>query len=458
MKKFIFTFIFIILVFSLFSEDDIKLEDENKIEKDINYFINKAFQHHSAIKQAKYDIKKYKNLQLEAISVYTPKINGMTWIAPMYTIRKTDDPWETETDFTQWGPFFNLDLQFQQPVFAFTRVISGIRAAREGQEVAKADVEIVKWQVAKDVRLYYYGIIFAKTMLKTLKMADDLLSNAIKLAEESLAEGKFEITEVQLNQLKYFYTQIPINRSFINKSLAQAQEALELSTGERLEDEDIPPRLSLEPVDLKDFDFYYKLMMENRPLLKKLNHGINATKYLMYLEFKSMIPVLFLGGFLKFTAAPTVDMHSNKFMLNNYNTFSGDNRGVDGGIAMGLFIQFDPVKSIAKGLQKKAELDKLKELHNYAMEGFPIQLDKVLKDLDDLKVKIENLKDAIDNAESWMFFAANAFAIGGGEARDIMEGLAAYVKAKTDYYQSIYEFNKLLGELCEIVGVDVSKL
>jgi len=39
-----------------------------------------------------------------------------------------------------------------------------------------------------------------------------------------------------------------------------------------------------------------------------------------------------------------------------------------------------------------------------------------------------------------------------------MEGLAAYVKAKTDYYQAIYDYNKLLGELCEIVGVDVTQL
>jgi hypothetical protein len=178
----------------------------------------------------------------------------------------------------------------------------------------------------------------------------------------------------------------------------------------------------------------------------------------MHLEYKSMIPVFFIGGYIKFAAAPTVDTHENKFMSSGYNTYGNTGRGIDGGFAAGFFIDFDPLKSVARGLQKKAELDKLKELKNYANDGFPLQLDVVLKDLADLKNKIDHLKTAIDNAESWMFFAANAFAIGGGEAKDIMEGLAAYVKAKTDYYQAIYDYNKKLGELCEICGIDVTLL
>ena len=450
-KAFMFLFSFFLLLCNLDAQND-------SPKKDIHYFIEKAWEHHSAIKQARYDIEKYKNMKLEAISVYTPKVNGMTWLAPMYTIKKGDDPWETSVDYSSWGPYYNLDLQFQQPVFAFTRVISGIRAAQEGMNVARADVEITKWQVARDVRLYYYGIIFGKTMLKTIDMADDMLTNALNMAKESLAAGKTDVSEVDLNKLEYFYTQIPINRSFALKSIEQAQEALALSTGERLEDKDIPLRLELEEIPIEDFSYYLDEMMKERPLLQKLNHGISATRHLVDLEYKSMIPVLFIGGFLKYSAAPTVDMHTNKFMLNSYNTFNPSTgyRGVDGGFAVGFFWQFDPLKSTAKALQKKAELDKLLELHSYAMEGFPIQLDKTLKDMEDLIVKKENLEKAIKNAESWMFFAANAYAIGGGEAKDIMEGLAAYVKAKTDFYQTIYDYNKMLGELCEIVGIDVT--
>ncbi len=451
-KNFVFLYAFIFFVLNSYL-----LTTQENGKKDIHYFIEKAWSHHSSIKQAEFEIKKYKNLKLEAISVFTPKINGLTWLAPMYTIKKGDDPWETDIDYNTWGPYFNLDLQFQQPILAFSRVMSGIQAANEGQNVARAGVEITKWEVAKEVRLYYYGIIFAKTMLKTIDLADEMLSNAIKQVEEGLKKGATEVSEVDLSKLRYYYIQIPINRSFALKSIEQAQRALFLATGERLEDKDIPDRLEVEEIESQDFTYYMDLMMINRPLLQKLNFGISATRHLMDLEYKSMIPVLFLGGFLKFTAAPTVDMHSNKFMLNTYNTYNGENRGVDAGFAVGFIWQFDPVKSIARGLQQKAALDKLLELHNYAMDGFPLQLYKVQKDMEDLLVKIDNNKIAIDNAQSWMFFAANAYMIGSGEAKDIMEGLAAYVKAKTDYYQSIYDYNKLLGELCEIVGLDVTK-
>jgi len=374
----------------------------------------------------------------------------------MYTINKTDDIYQTQSDYNTWGPYYHLNLEFQQPVYAFTRVLSGIKAAREGKKVADADVEITRWAVAKEIRIYYYGIVFAKTMMKTVELADSILTNALKEAKKSIEKGKSEVSEVDLDKLNYFYSQIPINRSFIEKSIEQAQMALFLSTGEKLEDSDLPDFLSIEILDLKDFEYYKDIMFVNRPLYKKLNFGINATKHLMDLEYKSMIPILFLGGYIKYNVAPTVYMHQSAFLDNDFNTAGSNGRGIDGGFAAGLFWQFDPLKSVARGLQKKADLDKLLELKNYAIEGFPVQLFKTLSDLNDLKVKINNLKGAIQNAQSWMFFAANAYAIGGGEAKDIMEGLAAYVKSKTDYYMAIYDYNKLLGELCEITGIDIT--
>src|SRR4030066_1183722 len=100
-------FVFIIFFLNLFF-----ITSQENSKKDIHYFIEKAWNHHSSIKQSEFEIKKYKNLKLEAISTFTPKINGMTWLAPMYTIKKGDNPWETESDFSTWGPYFNLDLQF----------------------------------------------------------------------------------------------------------------------------------------------------------------------------------------------------------------------------------------------------------------------------------------------------------------------------------------------------------
>lgn len=453
--KIIKIFISLILITSLTSF----ISPNEKVKKDIHFFIEKAWINNSSIKQAQFDIKKYKYLELEAWSVYTPKIDGMTWIAPMYTIKQTSDPYKTTVDYNSWGPYYHLDLLFQQPIFAFTRVISGIKAAREGQAVAKADVEITKWEVAKKIRTYYYGILFASTLLKTIDMAEDTLNSALDKVKEAKASGNSDVSEVDEFKLQYYSRQIPTYRSFAKKSLKMAKEALLLETGETIDASDIPHRLTMEDFDFKSLQEYSKIMFANRPLYSKLLHGINATTDLMLLEYKSMIPVLFAGGYLKYNIAPTVDFHSNMFLSKDYNTFSGNgDRGVDFGFAFGLLWKFDPMKSIAKALQKKAELDKLHELLNYANQGFPVELKKVISDLNDLKVKIKNNKKAINDAQSWMFFAANAYAIGEGKAQDMMEGLAAYIKSKLDYYQAIYDYNQLLGDFCEIVGVDVTTL
>ena len=54
-------------------------------KKDIHYFIRKAWETDSSIKQAEFEVKKYKQLQLEAVSVYSTKINTTTWLAPIYS-------------------------------------------------------------------------------------------------------------------------------------------------------------------------------------------------------------------------------------------------------------------------------------------------------------------------------------------------------------------------------------
>lgn len=448
MKYFYFLLVIPFILSSLYAE-------QPNQTKDIHYYINKAWEHSSQVKQAEYEVKKYKNLQLEVISIFTPKINTMTYIAPIFTREGTSTSVETPVNLNQWGPHYKIDMQFQQPIFAFTRVVSGIKAAREGIKVAEADVELTKWDLAKNIRLYYYGIIFANTMTKTLNMAEDMMLNALETAEEAMANGDASVSEVELSQLKYFYTKIPINRSFIEKSVEQAQLALTLETGEKLLPEDIPARLEMELEELQELDFYMNLMFKHRPLLKKLDHGIEATRQLMLVEFKAFLPVLFMGGFFRYNVTPTFPAPQSVLQQDTFNTI--DNKPV-GGAAFGFLWQLDPMKYAARGLQKKADYDKLLELRSYAEEGFPIQLIKTYTDLKDLQVKIQYQGDAVENAQNWMFFAANAFILGTGEAKDIMEGLAAYVDAKTAYYQAIYDYNKMLGELCEICGIDITLL
>ena len=51
-----------------------------------------------------------------------------------------------------------------------------------------------------------------------------------------------------------------------------------------------------------------------------------------------------------------------------------------------------------------------------------------------------------------MIFAGAAFATGTGEAKDVLEGLAAYLSAKRSHYESLQQLQPALAQILYVTG------
>ncbi|HBE01568.1 MAG: hypothetical protein A2096_03455 [Spirochaetes bacterium GWF1_41_5] len=433
MKKAIFLFLFPVLAAAA--------------EKDIKYYISRAWLSNPEISGAKQGVVYYESLEQEARSYRFPKLKSFSYIAPIYFAE--GDYNYFRSDLKRWGPYLHFGLELQQILFAFGRIRNAENAARLGKMAEEENIQQVKWKIALDTRKYFYGAVFAATLMKTIDFAGKTIDSAITSALEMMNDKKGDVTDVDLRKLEYFQAKINAYRSFAETALTQATAALEMTSGEK--PGEFPERLLPETLEIRDREFYASLMYKNRPEIRRLSYGLEAHRELVSFEKKAALPVIFAGGRFNLNYTPMRTDIINHYLNDPYNN-------IDPGLALGFLWDFDPALTRAKKLRAQAELGKLTALKKQAAAGFPVELLKAVTDLQDKNTAIREAKKSMEAAQKWMIFAAAGFEIGSVEAKDVLEGLGAFVEAKYTYYQSVYDYNVLIGELCRVTGTDITLL
>ena len=61
-------------------------------------------------------------------------------------------------------------------------------------------------------------------------------------------------------------------------------------------------------------------------------------------------------------------------------------------------------------------------------------------------------KKTVKAGRKWMVFSGTAFGTGVGQARDVLEGAAAYLEANASYYDALKNYHIAVAELDFAVG------
>ena len=96
-------------------------------------------------------------------------------------------------------------------------------------------------------------------------------------------------------------------------------------------------------------------------------------------------------------------------------------------MALGLNFDLDPAKAGAKAQQARALQTQVEGLERFARTGIPMEVRKAHDEAVQSKRIAAVAEQGSTAARKWMIFAGAAFATGTGEAKDLLEGLAAYL-------------------------------
>jgi outer membrane protein len=380
----------------------------------------------------------------QARAGWYPKTTLYLLAAPIFEER--GNAVQSRKDYTKWGIFGDAMIEIVQPLYTFGMLSSYKDAAQHGYEVEtqKAKEEEIVYRLKQ----FYYGYQLANDLVDIAQEAKDKLDSTMKTAERLLEQNK--IKREDLFTIKTYYAQMLTKHDEALRGKDLAKKALIWTLGYtpdteiELEDEYLNP----ETFDIKTEADYLVSTTDNRPELKMLYSGIEATRSLWEAQYKQKRPVFFLTGFGNAAYSNVREKQSSTFANDRFN-------GLSGAAIFGFKFNLDWWTINAMSKQSKAEYEKLLTVKETLQDGMMLQVKKAYREVTDLKRAIGYTKDGEDNASKWIINAMMGYSIGSTQAKDLMDAMKAYFEAKINYCMAIYNYNMALADLSKNTGKEV---
>lgn len=387
-----------------------------------------------AVEQAEAKVQEWEARLAEVESVYYPKIAGLMWVAPNYTVEGTGigEPLTTRwKSIEDWGTTLHVEARVIQPLWTFGRSVAAEEAATQRIGVERSRVREVQLRVAFEVRTLYYTHLYALSLLPTMDTALDVVRRATERADELYAAGTGEVTQADRQKLRYGATELKKARlraaDGADLALWALAHAMGMERTPTLVEERLPPVPSPATTDLPTLIAQART---GRPEWDRAAHGAEAARFWEQAERRAMHPVLFAAAQITMDWTPTREDPTNPYLYDPYN-------GIVGGIALGLSWDFDPALAGAKADGARATGAQVAALTRIADTGIPLQVRRAWQRVDQTRQLADLAAEGVEATRKWMTFAEVAYNAGTGEARDVLEGVAAYAKARHDHYEAV---------------------
>jgi len=446
-----------------------------------------ALEGSASVAHAEALVDEYRARLAEVESSFYPKLFGRFWTAPMFTVEGTAlEPdvvrrWKSISD---WGPYTHLEAVLALPIYTFGRGVAGETAATERLDVERARLREARNATAREVKRFYYAHLYAASLLPTLRSAARSVDGAIEKGEEFHESGSGKVTQADLARLRYGRAELAryileaedgaaLSLSALKHTMGWPEERdLVLAEGklqepEAQQGEQPPDRANPEPeedgrwsmVDGRELpsdtigdehsfgslEEALEAARQARPEWDQVRHGVAAAEALESAERKAVLPVLFVAGVLTVDWTPTRDDSPNPYHYDPYNQ-------VIGGVAVGLQFNIDIASAASRGDQAAALRRQVLASARLAETGIPLQVRKAYTEMQRAQSVVEITRASVKETKKWMIFSAAAYSTGAGEAKDLLEGLAAYVKSKQTHYEALRALHDAKADLDLAVG------
>lgn len=370
----------------------------------------------------------------EVGSVYAPKIGALLWVAPNYTVegtgldRAVTTRWKSIED---WGTTLHVEARVVQPLWTFGRTAAAEEAASGRIRVERARALEARLRVAFQVRELYYARLFALTLLPTLDAALEVLHRAEQRADELYQQGTGQVTQADRQRLRAASVELQRARIEAEGGAELAWWALAHLMGlehpPALAEDRLPP---LPPDETEDLVTLVARARTGRPELDQAADGLVAARWWEQAELRAMHPVLFAAAQVRMDWTPTREDTTNPYLADPWN-------GITGGVALGLSWDFDPALATAKAGGARATAEQVAAQARVAETGIPLEVRRAWQQVTETRRSAELAAEGAQATRKWMTFAEVAYSAGTGEARDLLEGLAAYTKARHSHAEAV---------------------
>jgi outer membrane protein TolC len=434
-------------------------ETGNTLRLNLVECIQRAIQNHPAIQEVQWDVAIRRSDLAQAEAGYQPtaefdNLAGVVNDAKGSLGGRRPDGSPNFKQFgglSHLGPFTRLEGQIVYPLFTWGKLPNGVKAASKGLEQEVVNVEQKKVEAIREVKEFYYTLLYTQQVNALLSDVRDGFQKAVKTANERLKEGK--VTQLDVLNLRIGYAGVAKETQKLRNGIELTRAALlrVLGLPQNTSFEVADTALAPQPAHLKDLDYYVQRLFANRPEWRKLLIGIQAKEAELQMAMSDYFPTFFLSIPVRYAYAPGRSRQTNPWAYDNFNFGAA-------GPVVGLHWSLSFGETAAKVSRSRAELLKLRSQEKNAQASFPIEVKEAYLGVKEAEERMTITADGRKAGRALVTLATANFEIGIGEPQDIFLGLGNYTRATNDYYEAVKDYNIALAKLSLVVGEEVSDL
>ncbi len=406
-----------------------------------------ALQHNPELKEKNWAIIQYKIKEEQAKQALLPQVNMLGFVAPVYSAQ-TDgrDLNNYQIDYYKWGPVLSFQGNILQPIYTFGQSYHGREAARWGQFAMRREKAKRANEIRKEIWDYFWGFQLAADILGLLEEAKTILEELKTKAEEMAKSANKNVSVADLSRIKLFQSKLQEQILDARYKQELASHALARTMGidkKRIQLKRLSLRIS--PPLLEPLEYYVQLGIENRPELHQIQAGIHANRELGKMHESSLYPVIGVATQIDASYSPVRSYIGHPAVQDPYNHLRG-------GAGIGFTWRLNFGETNAKIKETQIKVKEFQSKQQFARLAIPLEIHKAYLDL---KKAIQVLKlstQDIKVAQRWARIAQMDYEAGNQPAKELIEGLAAYLQVRAELKQRYYHVHIQMAELGRTLG------
>jgi outer membrane protein TolC len=348
---------------------------------------------------------------------------------------------------TDLGWFGRVEINVVQPLYTFGRLTDARDAARAG---LSAQEYLVQDKV-NHVRQQTLQLVLLATLTRRLIVIAEEVETALKEVDtrmaQSLKANDGEVSTDDRYRVELFRSKLLQRKADVTRTMHLARDGL--STLLVISEADL--QLKEDPfsdpanVQAPDLISVRGEAEQQRPDIRALDKAIEAKRAEVHATWAEQWPQFFIAGQFAYSTAPGRDTVTNPYVGDYFNAFT-----LYAAIGFRQNLSFYTMK--AREDKADAELNKLLKQRDAAARVVDFQVEEAHAELVAAIAKRNAVHAALGSGKSWFRSAGLNFAIGVGEAKDVVDAYTGYAESQYNDAQATYEVLVAQGRLNEVLG------
>lgn len=355
-----------------------------------------------------------------------------------------------QDDFRKYLPIYGvlarLSVTLTQPLFTFGKLTTARALGKVGVNVAEAQYEGTRAELALNIVRAYFGLKSARAALDTVKEGHEQLVSWIKQVDKEIESGKGGYTEIDLMRLKVTESDMQYRVVDVERLINSAQAAVRFLAQDDLADVDDGDLAQYEPEE-HDLQYYLDAAVARRPELRQLNALGDSLRLYRRLRIAELLPDFGLIASIGYNVATSVQDPTAAFM-NRLN-------GLGAGIGLGMRLSLDFGPKSARLIRATAELRQYEAKRHEALSAGALEIERTYNDFIEAMRRYRAAETAERRARGWLQGIQQNIDVGTAESRDMTDALRTYFEQHINVLRALNDANVQAALLRRQCGLEV---